>query len=99
MTAATIATSDYTVSSILSAAMGFVLEAFMKEDVMLACNLLSQMVTDYANYYCLLWLLWLQGLNIKEALRYLCFNTFSRKLRTTIVSYQILTTENIDEFV
>ena len=28
----------------------------------------------------------------------MCFNTFSRKLRTTIVSYQILITEIIDEF-
>ena len=52
MTTATIETSDYTVSSILSAAVGFVLEALMKEDVTQACNLLSQMVTDYASHYC-----------------------------------------------
>ena len=45
MTMATIATSDYTVTSILSAAVGFVLEALMNKDILLACNLLSQMVT------------------------------------------------------
>ena len=37
--------TDYTVTSILSAAAGFVLEALMNKDVPLACNLLSQMVT------------------------------------------------------
>ena len=45
MTTVNIATIDYTVTSILSAAVGFVLEALINEDVPLAFNFLSQMVT------------------------------------------------------
>lgn len=44
MTTAAIATSDYTVTSLLSAAIGFVMEALTNGDVPLACNLLSQTV-------------------------------------------------------
>lgn len=85
MTTATLATGDYTVTSILSAGMGYVIEALISEDISLACNLLSQMVSCVW-HSCLLLLLWWQGLSIKQSLRYLCFNTFSKQLRTTIVS-------------
>lgn len=45
MTTATIATSDCTtLRSLLSAGVGFVIEALINGDVSLACNLLSQMV-------------------------------------------------------
>ena len=45
MTTVPIATGDYTVTSLLCAAVGYVLEALINDDVLLACNLLSQMVT------------------------------------------------------
>lgn len=44
MTTATIATSDYTVRSLLSAGVGYAIEALINEGVPLTCNLLSQMV-------------------------------------------------------
>lgn len=37
--------SDYTITSILSVAVGYVIEVLISNDVPLACNLLSQMVT------------------------------------------------------
>ena len=57
MTTATLATGDYTVTSILSAGMGYVIEALISEDISLACNLLSQMVPCVWRS-CLLLLLW-----------------------------------------
>ena len=57
MTTATIATGDFTVASILSAGVGYVIEALMSEDISLACNLLAQMVSCEL-CHCLLLLLW-----------------------------------------
>lgn len=49
----TTATADCTITSILAAGIGFVIEALISEDIPLACNLLSQMVTTILyGYYC-----------------------------------------------
>ena len=53
MTTATIATGDFTVTSVLSAGVGYVIEALMSGDIPLACNLLAQMVScEYIIVYC-----------------------------------------------
>jgi len=46
MPTAAIATVNNSITSLLSSCVGFVVEALVTKDVMLACNLLSQMVAN-----------------------------------------------------
>jgi len=46
LTTAIVTKADNSITSLLSSCIGFVMEALVAEDILLACNLLSQMV-DY----------------------------------------------------